>query len=194
MTLVTAHFDLDLAGLPVKSELLSARFDRVPNANGEPMLLMYPVTTSSAPSHFVRYATGMRLASAARRSGATPTQAGRMGQLIITADRLLGMFIQGSADNRIVDDAKGAIYTFSCSRGDLASVEVKTNWRGKPVEAFLNSTTEQCVPFRLHLFSVVCCLQDDGGYSDADLARVLDRLTQEGRDRLLAPANTKSQL
>jgi hypothetical protein len=189
MVLVTAHFDLDLAGLPVKSDLLNTRFDRKPNVQGEPTLLMYPLM-SDAPTYYVRYATGMRLASADRSQGGVPTQAGRMGQLIVTADRLLGMFIQGSAAGKIIDDTRGSIYTFACSHDDLASVEVKTNWRGKAVEAFLNSTPDQDVPFRLHLFAVVASLKDDGGYSYADLAGVLQLLTPAGRQGLWAHGET----
>jgi hypothetical protein len=61
---------------------------------------------------------------------------------------------------------------------------VKTNWRGKPVEVFLNSGPGQDVPFRFHVFSLVARLADDGGYAVSDVNDLVRQLTPAGRDGL----------
>jgi hypothetical protein len=176
MPLLTAALDLDLARLPVVSDQLSARFERRLNANGDHMLLMYPGGVAGDEATHARWATGMRLALVDRNGGGAPIQAGRMGQIIVTAERLLGMFVEGTAAGRVIDDSKGAIFAFACRRDDLASAEVSTNWRGKPVDVFFNSLPGQTVPFRLHVFSLVATLNDEGGAATAHLPDLLYQL------------------
>ena len=171
MAFAACHLILDLSDLPSQSEELRVGFMMGVGNNKKPMLLIYPANgtnISPAPAH-VRYAVYMTL----RLSDGT--EAGDVGQLIVTGRRLMGMITHGSAGGTRLDDSAGSVYAFCLDLDDIKSVEPKTRWTGRVAGAVITSRDDRDPGFVLKVTSVVGILSDSGrltsGASFADLLR-----------------------
>ncbi len=178
MPIATGHYTLDLSKLPSKADELRVRFEQQVVNGKNVQLLIYPDAEPGFEPSYVRYATGMSLQLG------DGTVAGRLGQLVVTGQRLVGMITGGSVGNAALDASHGAIYVFSIDLDDCYGPVPKTNWRGKPVEAMFRSKEDQRVAFMLHVFSMVATVKNGGEVAYTSLPRLLEHLTPEGRQRL----------
>jgi hypothetical protein len=127
--------------------------------------------TEAAPSHS-RFAVYMELA------GDDGTAAGKLGQLVVTGERVIGMMTRGSAGGTKLDDSAGCVYVFAASRDDLRPAEAETNRKGSPVKALIRSRDGQYPGFTLRITSVVGTLDDRGQLAyQASLADLLAALS-----------------
>ena len=155
MAFQSRGFALDLMTLPIRSDELGVVFAQGVGNNGRPLLLLFPQQGPGLMPH-VRYAAYMSL-----RLG-DGTQVSELGQLIVTGDRVVGVFIRGAAGGTRLDDTAGAVYAFSFDRGDLAPAELKTRRKGAVTHAILRSQAGLQPVFELQLSSVVGNLADSG--------------------------------
>jgi hypothetical protein len=95
-------------------------------------------------------------------AGDDGTAAGRLGQLVVTGERVIGMMTRGSAGGTRLDDSAGCVYVFAASRDDLRPAEAETNRKGSPVKALIRSRDGQYPGFTLRITSVVGTLDDRG--------------------------------
>jgi hypothetical protein len=95
-------------------------------------------------------------------SGDDGTAAGKLGQLVVTGERVIGMMTRGSAGGTKLDDSAGRVYVFAVSRDDLRPAEAETNRKGIPTKALIRSRDGQYPGFTLRVTSVVGTLDDRG--------------------------------
>jgi hypothetical protein len=152
VTFTTSHLMLDLSALPFHSAELNADFRLGAGNDGKPLLLLSP----AAPSPHERFAVYMEL------SGDDGTAAGKLGQLVVTGERVIGMMTRGSAGGTKLDDSAGCVYAFAASRDDLRAAEAETNRKGSPTKALIRSRDGQYPGFTLRVTSVVGTLDDRG--------------------------------
>jgi hypothetical protein len=69
------------------------------------------------------------------------TAAGKLGQLVVTGERVIGMMTRGSAGGAKLDDSAGCVYAFAASRDDLRPAEAETNRKGSLTQALIRSRT-----------------------------------------------------
>jgi hypothetical protein len=168
---VACHLILDLSDLPSQLEELRVGFKMGVGNNKKPLLLIYPANdaTRSPVAAPIRYTVYMTL----RLSDGT--EAGDVGQLIVSGRRLIGMVTHGSAGDTRLDDSVGSVYAFSLDLDDIKSVEPKTRWTGRVAGAVMTSKDGLDPGFVLKVTSVVGVLADSGrltsGASFADLLR-----------------------
>lgn len=155
VTFTTSHLMLDLSALPFHSAELNADFRLGAGNDGKPLLLS-PAALAAAPSSHERFAVYMEL------SGDDGTAAGKLGQLVVTGERVIGMMTRGSAGGTKLDDSAGCVYAFAASRDDLRPAEAETNRKGSPTKALIRSRDGQYPGFTLRVTSVVGTLDDRG--------------------------------
>ena len=171
---VTCHLILDLSDLPSHLEEVRAGFKMGVGNNKKPLLLIYPANDAAigplaAP---VRYAVYMTL----RLSDGS--EAGDVGQLIVSGRRVIGMITHGSAGETRLDESVGSVYAFSLDLDDIKSVEPKTRWTGRVAGAVITSKDDLEPGFVLRLTSVVGFLADTGRLtSGASFASLLRSVT-----------------
>jgi hypothetical protein len=168
---VSCHLILDLADLPSQLEDLPVGFKVGAGNNRKPLLVIYPandatISPVAAPIRYTVYMT-LRLSDG--------TEAGDVGQLIVSGRRLIGMVTHGSAGDTRLDDSVGSVYAFCLDLDDIKSVEPKTRWTGRVAAAVITSKDGLDPGFVLKVTSVVGILADSGrvtsGASFADLLR-----------------------
>jgi hypothetical protein len=156
VTFTTSQLMLDLSALPFRSAELNADFRLGAGNNGKPLLLLSPAADAAAPSPHERYAVYMEL------SGDEGMAAGKLGQLVVTRERVIGMMTRGSAGGTKLDDSAGRVYAFAASRDDLRPAEAETNRKGSPTKVLIRSRDGQYPGFTLRVTSVVGILDDRG--------------------------------
>ena len=131
MPIVRGHYILDRSKLPTKADELRVRF--VPQlVNGKNTLqVLYPNSEPGFEPLYVRYVVEMKL----RLSDGTV--AWRPAQIVVTGQRLIGMITDGSVGKAVLKESAGSVYSFALDLDDFGPVEIKKNWRGKPVEALI---------------------------------------------------------
>jgi hypothetical protein len=147
---------LDLSALPFHSAELGADFRLGAGNNGKPLLLLSPAAGAAALSPHVRFAVYMEL------SGDDGTAAGKLGQLVVTGERVIGMMTRGSAGGTRLDDSAGRVYGFAVSRDDLRPAEAETSRKGSPTRVLIRSRDGRHPGFTLRVTSVVGALDDRG--------------------------------
>lgn len=155
MTFTAGHLMLDLSALPFHSAELNADFRLGAGNNGKPLLLS-PAADAAAPSPHERFAVYMEL------SGDDGTAAGKLGQLVVTRERVIGMMTRGSAGGAKLDDSAGRVYAFAASRDDLRPAEAETNRKGRLTQALIRSRDGRYPGFTLRVTSVAGTLDDRG--------------------------------
>ena len=95
-------------------------------------------------------------------SGDDGTAAGKLGQLVVTGERVIGMMTQGSADGAKLDGSAGRVYVYAASRDDLRPAEAETNRKGSPTKALIRCWDSQRPGLTLSITSVVGTLDDHG--------------------------------
>jgi hypothetical protein len=113
VTFTASHLMLDLSALLFHSAELNADFRLGAGNNGKPLLLLSPAADAAAPFQHERFAVYREL------SGDDGTAAGKLGQLVVTGERVTGMMTRGSAGGAKLDDSAGCVYAFAASRDDL---------------------------------------------------------------------------
>ena len=176
MAFVACHLILDLSDLPSQLEELRAGFMMGVGNNRKPLLLIYlandATTSPAAPIRYTVYMT-IRLSDG--------TEAGDVGQLIVSGRRLIGMVTHGSAGDTRLDDSVGSVYAFSLDLDDIKSVETKTRWTGRVAGAVITSVDDLDPGFVLKITSVVGILADSGRLtSGASFADLLQSVTPAG--------------
>jgi hypothetical protein len=156
VTFTASQLMLDLSALPFHSAELRADFRLGAGNNRKPLLLLSPAADAAAPSPHERFAVYMEL------SGEDGTAAGKLGQLVVTRERVIGMMTRGTAGGTRLDDSAGCVYAFAVSRDDLRPAEAETNRKGSPVKALIRSRDGQYPGFTLRVTSVVGTLDDRG--------------------------------
>jgi len=173
---------LNLSALPSRSDELRAAFEIGVGNNNKPMPLLYPDAGGGAEPQHIRYAVYMNL------TVTDGTAAGKIGQLVVTAERIMGMFTHGSAGGVKLDESAGSVYGFALGRDDIQPVAVKTRWTGRTAGVVIRSREDQSPAFALEISSVVGVLADTGRLSyGSSLAGLMDSLTPEARTRLGRP-------
>jgi hypothetical protein len=156
VTFTTSHLTLDLSALPFHSAELSADFRLGAGNNGKPLLLLSPAGDAAAASPHQRFAVYMEL------SGDDGTAAGKLGQLVVTGERIIGMMTRGSAGGAKLDDSAGRVCAFAASRDDLRPPEAETSRKGIPTKALIRSRDGLYPGFTLRITSVAGILDDRG--------------------------------
>jgi len=109
------------------------------------------------------------------------TEAGDVGQLIVSGRRLIGMVTHGSAGDTRLDDSVGSVYAFSLDLDDIKSVETKTRWTGRVAGAVITSVDDLDPGFVLKITSVVGILADSGRLTaGASFTDLLQSVTPAG--------------
>ena len=170
MAFVACHLILDLSDLPSQLEELRAGFRMGVGNNRKPLLLIYSASdATTSPAASVRYTVYMTI----RLSDGT--EAGDVGQLMVSGRRVIGMITHGSAGETRLDESAGSVYAFCLDLDDVKSVEPKTRWTGRVAGAVITSRDDLEPGFVLRLTSVAGFLADSGrltsGASFADLLR-----------------------
>jgi len=178
MAVVTDKYKLDLMSLPARDERLRIRFNSQIINGKNRLLLLYPLSDRNVEPSFVRYAVGMTL-----KLG-DGIAVGQQGQLIVTGQRLLGMFTDGAVGGQPLNGQAGSVFAFSLDLDDVDSVTPKSNWRGKPVEAIVSSREDLDPWFVLHVFTVAALVKSDGTATPTSIGALLPRLLPEGRGKL----------
>jgi hypothetical protein len=172
VTFTASQLMLDLSALPFRSAELSADFRLGAGNNGKPLLLLSPAADAAASSPYSRFAVYMELA------GDGGTAAGKLGQLVVTGERVIGMMTGGSAGGARLDGSAGCVYVFAVSRDGLRPAEAETNRKGVPVKALIRSRDGQYPGFTLRITSVVGTMDDRGRLAyQASLADLLAALS-----------------
>ena len=156
MTFTVRQLMLDLSALPFHSAELNADFRLGAGNNGKPLLLLSPAADGAAPAPHQRFAVYMEL------SGDDGTAAGKLGQLVVTGERVVGMMTRGSAGGTKLDDSAGRVYAFAARRDDLRPAEAETNRKGSPTKALIRTRDSRHPGFTLSVTSVVGALDDRG--------------------------------
>jgi hypothetical protein len=156
VTFTVSHLMLNLSALPFHSAELNADFRLGAGNDGKPLLLLSPAADAAALSPHERFAVYMEL------SGDDGMAAGKLGQLVVTGERVIGMMTRGSAGGAKLDDSAGSVYAFAASRDDLRPAEAETNRKGRLTQALIRSRDGQYPGFTLRITSVVGTL-DEGG-------------------------------
>jgi hypothetical protein len=156
VTFTASQLMLDLSALPFHSAELSADFRLGAGNNGKPLLLLSPAAGAAGPSPYERFAVYMEL------SGDDGTAAGKLGQLVVTGERVIGMMTRGSAGGTRLDDSAGCVYAFAASRDDLRPAEAETSRKGSPTKALIRSRDGRHPGFTLRVTSVVGAMDDRG--------------------------------
>lgn len=183
MPIVTGHYTLDRTKLPAKAEALRIRFVPQLANNKNTLLVLYPNAEPGSEPSYVRYVALMKLGHLLKGDGPMAVAQG-LGQIVVTGQRLLGMITDGSVGKTVLKETAGSVYAFALDLDDCNPVEIKTNWRSKPVEAVIQSKEGQTPPFRLQIISVDLLLKNDGQVIRASLPAFLEQLTPEGRRNL----------
>ncbi len=167
MAFGSCHLKLDLSALPSQSDELDVVFGRGVGNNGKPLLLIFPVKDTVADPGHIRYAVYMHL----RLSDGT--EAGELGQLVVSGQRLIGMMTHGSADGARLNESAGSVYAFALNLEDIQSARPLTRWTGRVAGVVIHSREHLQQRFVLEVRSVVGALADSGrlsyGMSLADL-------------------------
>jgi len=168
---VACHLILDLSDLPSQLEELGVGFKMGVGNNKKPLLLIHPANDAAigqvaAPIRYAVYMT-IRLSDG--------TEAGDVGQLIVSGRRVIGLVTHGSAGDTRLDESAGSVYAFGLDLDDIKSVEPKTRWTGRVAGALITAKDDLEPGFVLKVTSVVGFLADSGrltsGASFADLLR-----------------------
>jgi hypothetical protein len=156
VTFTASQLVLDLSALPFRSAGLGADFRVGAGNNGKPLLLLSPAVDAAAPSPYGRFAVYMEL------SVDDGTSAGRLGQLVVTGERVIGMMTRGSAGGARLDDSAGCVYAFAAGRDDLRPAEAETDRKGRPARVLIRSREGRSPGFTLRVTSVVGTMDDRG--------------------------------
>src|SRR2546427_9489624 len=84
-----------------------------------------------------------------------------LAQIVVTGQRLIGMITDGSVGKAVLKESAGSVYAFALDLDDFGPVEIKKNWRGKPVEALILSKEGQSPVFGMGVLSVDLLLKND---------------------------------
>ncbi|HTW06413.1 MAG TPA: hypothetical protein VME46_02830 [Acidimicrobiales bacterium] len=163
MALKVARLTLNRAAMPQKCNELGIRFERQSVAmikgNLTEMILLRPATSllpegeAVGPEpRFNLVVCGMHL-----KSG-DGTVAQGSGQLVITAQRLLGMINNGTATgSNPLSSSSGSVFCFSIGRDDIYAPDV-TKRRFKPSDYGFRAREEQTPSFYLTVFSAMASI------------------------------------
>lgn len=167
MAFAACHLMLDLSALPTRSDELGVEFGMGVGNNKKPLLLIYPGQDGGGAAPHVRYAVYMSLTTS------DGTEAGNLGQLVVSGGRLIGMMTHGAASGTKLNEARGSVYAFAVDRSDIQSARQKTKWTGRVAGVVIESREDHDPGFVLEVTSVVGALADTGhlnyGLSFADL-------------------------
>jgi len=94
------------------------------------------------------------------------------------------MITDGSVGKAVLKESAGPVYAFALDLDDFGPVEIKKNWRGKPVEVLILSKEGQSPVFGMGVLSVDLLLKNDGQVIRTSLPAFLEQLTPEGRRNL----------
>ena len=178
MPIVTGQYNLDLSRLPTKAADLRIKVD-TQILNGKTKgLLLHPATGNDFEPGYYRYMCGIGLKLG---NGLT---AGKIGQIVVTGRRLLGMVTDGTAGDVALSGEAGVIYAFSIDLDDFYGPQARTNWRGKPVEAVFRSKEDQPLAFILQVFSVAVNVTNDGKIAYTSVANFITKFSPESRQAL----------
>jgi hypothetical protein len=153
--------------------------------NKKPLLLIHPGADSAFEPQHIRYAADITLEL-------DDDRVQKLGQLVVTGERIIGMITHGSVGGARVDPSLDLrVYTFALNLNDIEPIEVTTNRKGMPVEALIRSRAGQRPAFALRVSSVVGCLSDAGVLTyRTSLRDLIDSLTPESRENLRKPSST----
>ncbi len=172
MAFAACHMTLDLTALPSQSDELGVGFGMGIGNDKNPLLLVYQGAGTPAEPLQARFAVYMRLTLG------DGTQAGDLGQLLVSGQRLIGMMTHGSAAGARLNESAGSVYAFALDLADIQSVRTKTRWTGRLAGVVVQSLAGQNPGFVLEITSVVGVLADSGRLSyGASFTDVLSRLT-----------------
>lgn len=173
MPFAADHLKLDLQALPWSSDRLGAAFYLGTGNNTRPLLMMKPAAGQLTERRQLRYAADVILTLA------DGTVVRNLAQLVVTAERLLGMVIRGSAGSSKLDAGAGEVFAFSASLRETAPPTGKKNWRGAVTRVTVRPADGLPKDFVLAVNSVIGKLDDEGtltfGASLAELIPVLTR-------------------
>lgn len=182
MAIAASRFALDLSALPSRSDELRVGFGMGMGNNKKPLLLVYPGVSAAFEPQHIRYAADMTL----KLDDGTVAQ--KLGQFVVTGERIIGMITSGIAGGTKLNASSGSVYAFVLGLDDIQPVEVKTSRKGTPAEALIQSRDGQRPVFSLHIGSVVGSLSDAGVLTySSSLSDLLNSLTPESRAGLRRP-------
>ena len=183
MPIVTSHYTLDRSKLPGQADELRVRFVPQPVNGKNRLLVLYPNSEPGFERSYLRYAVGMEFRQILL-GDRTLIVAQGLGQIVVTGQRLIGMITDGSVGKAVLNESVGSVYAFALDLDDIRPVEIKKNWRGKPVEADILSKVGQSPVFGIKVLSVGLLLKDDGQVIRMSLPAFLEQLSPEGRRNL----------
>jgi len=102
--------------------------------------------------------------------------ADQQGQLVVTNERLLGMFTSGSIAGTTLDEEVGETFVFSLNLCDIASLKLLKNWWGRPFGVFLVSKEDLDPPFFLDVSVVAARITNNGVATRANMRHLLPLL------------------
>jgi len=163
------HLTLDLSDMPSQSDELGVSFGMGAGNDGKPLLLIFPVKNTVAGPGHIRYAVYMNLKLS------DGTEAGDLGQLVMSGQRLIGMMTHGSAGGAGLNESAGSVYAFALDLDDIQPARPKTKWTGRMAGVVIQARDDIDPRFVLEVKSVVGALADSGrlsyGTSLADLVK-----------------------
>ncbi len=185
MTIVTGNYTLNRTNLLAQSDELRVRFVPQLVNKKNTVLMLHPNSELGFEPSYVRYAVGMEFRQV-QLSDRTLIRAQGVGQLVVTGQRLLGMITDGSVGKTVLKESAGtgSVYAFALDLDDIRPVEIKKNWRGKPIEAAIESKVGQSPPFGIKVITVHALVKDDGQAILSSLPALLEHLNPEGRRNL----------
>jgi hypothetical protein len=96
---------------------------------------------------------------------------------------MLGMIYEGSVGSATLSESTGSIFVFSFDYEELEEPIIKSNWRGKSLEARFNSKVGNKPAFALQVFSVMAVIANDGSISYSSLDKFLGHVSPDGRQK-----------
>jgi hypothetical protein len=182
MTLTAGHYTVDKARLPMDLEEARAGLTLQAIRGKKEIALIHPNAQAGYEPNHVRYMCGLGLS---RGNGDV---AQRMGQVVVTGRRVIGMVTDGSFGDIKLSEDSGSIYVFAFELDDIGDPQVKSNWRRKPIEVVLRSREGGDAAFSLVVFSLSTVVKNDGSLVFCSLKSFLDNFTPAGRRELMDQA------
>jgi hypothetical protein len=116
------------------------------------------------------------------------TEAERQGQLIVTGERLLGMFTSGSVGGHPLNGEAGSVFVFTLDLDDIDLMKPTTDRRGRAVSVVLASKQDLLPWFVLSVITAPLAVGNDGSWTRTTTATLLEQLSPEGRVQLRGSA------
>jgi len=166
----TARYCLSPSNLPLADDDLGVYFKSQVLNGRSPVCCLYPNAPERDGTTMVRFGVGMKLTCA---DGLVADQ---QGQLVVTNERLLGMFTSGSIAGTTLDEEVGETFVFSLNLCDIASLKLLKNWWGRPFGVFLVSKEDLDPPFFLDVSVVAARITNNGVATRANMRHLLPLL------------------